>query len=81
LVNIAFVRVFFGLFYETLPIINKSKHSKKGEYKQQNERTHVQKDKKIPKKTNHKKNIKFLDPFLSQEAYQIRKGQTSLKDT
>jgi hypothetical protein len=32
------------IFDETLPIINKSKHSKKGEYKEQNERTHVQED-------------------------------------
>jgi len=30
---------------ETLPIINKPKHPKKGEYKEQNERTHVQEDK------------------------------------
>jgi hypothetical protein len=33
---------------ETLPIINKPKHPKKetGEYKEQNERTHIQEDKK-----------------------------------
>jgi len=31
---------------ETLPIINKPKHPKKGEYKEQNGRTHVQEDKK-----------------------------------
>jgi len=30
---------------ETLPIINKPKHPKEGEYKEQNERTHVQEDK------------------------------------
>jgi hypothetical protein len=30
---------------KTLPIINKPKHQKKGEYKEQNERTHVQEDK------------------------------------
>jgi hypothetical protein len=30
---------------ETLPIINKSKHPKKGEYQEQNERTHVQEGK------------------------------------
>ncbi len=32
-------------FDETLPTINKPKHPKKGEYKEQNERTHVQEDK------------------------------------
>jgi len=31
---------------ETLPIKNKPKHSKKGEYKEQNGRTHVQEDKR-----------------------------------
>jgi hypothetical protein len=31
---------------ETLPIINKPKHPKKGEYKEQNGRIHVQEDKK-----------------------------------
>jgi hypothetical protein len=31
---------------ETLPIINKPKHPKKGEYKEQNGRTHVQEDKR-----------------------------------
>jgi hypothetical protein len=37
-----------SLFYfnETLPIINKSKDPKKGEYKEQNGWTHVQEDKK-----------------------------------
>jgi hypothetical protein len=33
------------IFDETLPITNKSKHPEKGEYKEQNERTHVQEDK------------------------------------
>jgi hypothetical protein len=31
---------------ETLPIINKSKHPKKGEYTEQNGRTHMQEDKR-----------------------------------
>jgi hypothetical protein len=31
---------------ETLPTINKSKHQKKGEYKERNGRTHVQDNKK-----------------------------------
>jgi hypothetical protein len=34
------------IFDETLPIINKSRHPKKGEYKEQNERTHIQEDKR-----------------------------------
>jgi len=33
------------IFDETLPITNKSKHPEKGEYKEQNERTHVQENK------------------------------------
>jgi hypothetical protein len=32
-----------------------------------------------PKRTNHKENIKFLNPLRSQEAYQIRKGEDLLK--
>jgi hypothetical protein len=39
------------------------------------------KTKESLEKSNHKKNIKFLDPLFSQETYQIRKGKTSLKDT
>jgi hypothetical protein len=31
------------------------------------------------KRMNRKGNIKFLNPFLSQEAYQIRKGEDLLK--
>jgi hypothetical protein len=34
------------IFYETLPLTNKSKHPEKGEYKEQNERTYVQEDKR-----------------------------------
>jgi hypothetical protein len=37
------------------------------------------KTKEPPKKANHKRNIKFLNPFLSQEAYQIRKREELLK--
>jgi hypothetical protein len=32
--------------HETLSIINKSKHPKKGKYKEQNGRTHIQEDKR-----------------------------------
>jgi hypothetical protein len=37
------------------------------------------KTKKTPKKANHKGNIKFPNPFLSRETYQIRKGEDLLK--
>jgi hypothetical protein len=37
------------------------------------------KTKEPPKKVNHKENMKFLNPLLSQEAYQIRKGKDVLK--
>jgi hypothetical protein len=32
------------------------------------------KTKEPPKRANHKGNIMFLNPLLSQEGYQIRKG-------
>jgi hypothetical protein len=34
-----------GFIDETLPIVKKPKHPKKGEYKEQDGRTHVQEDK------------------------------------
>jgi hypothetical protein len=37
------------------------------------------KTKEPPKKANHKGNIKFLNPLLSQKAYQIGKGEDFLK--
>jgi hypothetical protein len=37
------------------------------------------KTKKPLKKLNHKRNIKFMNPFLSQETYQIGKGEDFLK--
>jgi hypothetical protein len=52
---------------ETLPIRKKPKHQKREEYKEQNERTHVQKTKEPPKRANHKGNIKFLNPLLSSD--------------
>jgi len=57
---------------ETVLIINKPKYPKKGVYKEQNGRTHIQEVKKEPpKRANHKGNISsmFLNPLLSQEAY------------
>jgi hypothetical protein len=38
------------------------------------------KTKEPPKKANHKGNIKFPNPHLSREAYQIKKGEDLLKD-
>jgi hypothetical protein len=37
------------------------------------------KTKEPPKRANYKGNYKFSNPFLSQEAYQIRKGEDFLK--
>ncbi len=49
---------------ETLLIINKSKHPKKGECKKQNGRTHVQKDKKSTKKGEPQREHQVLEPLL-----------------
>jgi hypothetical protein len=58
----------------------KPKHPKKGEYKEQNGRTHVQEDKKITKEGETQGgNIKFLNLLQSREAYQIKKGEDLLK--
>jgi hypothetical protein len=37
------------------------------------------KTKEPRKRANHKENDKFSNPFLLQEAYQIRKGEDFLK--
>jgi hypothetical protein len=52
---------------ETLLIINKLKHPKKGEYKEQNGKTHVQKDKKSTKKGEPQKDIKFSNHFCHKK--------------
>jgi hypothetical protein len=44
------------------------------------ERPMSKKTKEPPKRVNHKRNIKFLNPFLSQEAYQIGKEEDLLKE-
>jgi hypothetical protein len=59
-----------------VPIINKSKHPKKGEYKEQNGKTHIQEDKRTTKEGKPQGNIKFLN--LLREAYQIMKGENLL---
>jgi hypothetical protein len=53
---------------ETLPIINKPKHPKKGEYKEKMKGPTSKKTKEPTKTANHKENIKFPNPLLSQEA-------------
>jgi len=64
---------------KTLPIINKSKHQKKGKTKDEMEGPTSKKIKEPPKKANHKGNIKLPNPHLLREAYQIRKGENLLK--
>jgi hypothetical protein len=54
------VRDIFVSFDETLPIVNKPKQPRKGEYKEQNERIHIQKTKEPRKRANHKGNIKYF---------------------
>jgi hypothetical protein len=62
---------------ETLPIINKPKHPKKGKYKERKLKDPRQRrrQKEPPKSANHKRNIKFPNPLLSQGSYQIRKAK------
>jgi hypothetical protein len=51
---------------ETLPIINKPKHPKKGNTKNKMEGPTSKKTKESPKKANHKGNIKFLNPSIAR---------------
>jgi hypothetical protein len=55
-------------------IINKSKHPKKGEYKEQNGRTHVQKDKKSTKKKQTKKGPSSFQTLYCHEKH-IKQGK------
>jgi hypothetical protein len=66
---------------ETVPTINKPKHpKKKGNTRNKMEGPMFKKKtKESPKRVNHKGNIKFLNPFLSRKAYQIKKGEDLLK--
>ncbi len=65
---------------ETLPIINKPKHPKKGEYNEQNGRIHVQEDKRTTKEDEPQREHQVPQPLiLSREAYQMRKGCDLLK--
>jgi hypothetical protein len=64
-------------YNETLPIIIKPKHPKKGgNTRNKMEGPMSKKTKEAPKRVNHKGNIKCPNPLLSQEAYQIRKGDS-----
>jgi hypothetical protein len=66
-------------FYdETLQIINKPKHPKK-RGKQGTKWNTSKKTTEPLKRANDEGNIKFPNPLLSQEAYQIRKGEELLK--
>jgi hypothetical protein len=64
---------------ETFLIIKKPKHPKRGKAKEKMEEPMSMKTKEPPNGANHKGNIKFLNPLLSREAYQIRKGEDLLK--
>jgi hypothetical protein len=55
---------------ETLPIINEPKHPKKGNTSNKMEGPTSKKTREPYKRVNHKGNIKFLNPLLSQEIYQ-----------
>jgi hypothetical protein len=48
---------------------------KRGNTRDKREGPMSQKTKEPPKRENHKGNIKFPNPLLSLEAYQIRKGE------
>ncbi len=50
---------------ETLPIINKPKHPKRGNTRNKMEGSTSKKTKESPKRANHKGNIKFWNPLLS----------------
>jgi hypothetical protein len=51
-----------------MSIINKPKHPKKVENKEQMEGPTSKKTKEPPKRAKHKGNIKFPNPLMSQEA-------------
>jgi hypothetical protein len=60
-------------------IINKPKHQRRGNTRNKTEGPTSKKTKEPPKRPHHKGNIKFLNPLLLQEAYQIRKGEDLVK--
>jgi hypothetical protein len=52
---------------------------KRGDTRNKMEGPTSKKTKKPLKGVNHKENIKFLNPLLSQEGYPIRKGKDFLR--
>jgi hypothetical protein len=66
---------------ETMLIINKSKHPKKGEYKKQNGRTHVQKDNKSTKKGKPQREHQVLEPLIVTRNISSKEGRGPLERT
>jgi len=63
-----------AFYNETLPIINKPKHPKKGRNKEQNGRTHVQEDNKTTKEGKPQRNVKFSNPLVRSISNRERGG-------
>jgi hypothetical protein len=64
-----------------LPTIIKPKHQKRGKTRNKMEKPMSKNANEPPKRMNHKGNIKFPNPFLSQKNIKYEKGRTSSKDT
>jgi hypothetical protein len=62
------------LIDETLPIINKSNHQKKGEYKEQNGRTHLQEDKRIAKRGQTNREHQVLELIVVKSISNKERG-------
>jgi hypothetical protein len=60
-------------------IINKPKHPKRGEYKEQNGSTQVQENKRTTKEGKSQGEYQVSKPLLSREAYPIREWEDFLK--
>jgi hypothetical protein len=66
---------------ENLPIINKSKHSKRGNTKNKMEGPMFKKTKKKSHQRSHKGNIKYSNLLLSRKTYQIKEREDFLQRT
>jgi hypothetical protein len=64
-----------------MPIINKPKHPKKDEYKEQNGRTHVQENKKTTYEGNPQKDIKFPNPIPLRKSMSNRERRRVFERT
>jgi hypothetical protein len=60
-------------------IINKPKHPKKEEYKEQNGKSHVHEDKKTTYEAKPQKDIKFPNPISNRERGRLFERTLSLK--